>query len=68
MQDELQEMKTLHDGSFEQTSNRSAKKGTASLVPALAIEAHPQLNRVGEIGWMPALLEGKTLPGIAALQ
>ena len=60
MQDELQDMKTLHDSAAVRSSHRSSAEGAASPVPALVIEGHPQLDRVGEIGWMPDLLEAKT--------
>ena len=59
MPEELQDTKTLVDAADEPRGD-NAEKPASSLVPALVIQSHEQMARVGEICWMPGLAEGET--------
>ena len=60
MSDELQDVETLYD-TTDARSRDGAAKSADSLVPALVIQSHEQLHRVGEICWMTGLPEGETV-------
>ena len=58
MPHELQDIETLQEAP-DQQSRESAKKSSGDLVPALVIQSHEQLDRVGETCWMTGLAEGR---------
>ncbi len=61
MADELKDMETLQHRFPDKHAAGTAEINAARLVPALVIQSHPELERIGEICWMNGLLEGKVL-------
>ena len=60
MPDQLQDIKTLYDTADKRPGGHTQLPAD-SLVPALVIQSHEQMDRVGEICWLTELPTGETL-------
>ncbi|WP_444998271.1 sigma 54-interacting transcriptional regulator [Aliikangiella sp. IMCC44359] len=61
MPDELENIETLRYEIIDKINSISSTATNESIVPALIIQSHPDLDRIGDIYWMNELLTGKSL-------